>query len=43
MHFIEHILGVCADSKTHINLVGVLLEPQFIQTIFNYLKTTFKL
>jgi len=38
IHIIEHILGICGDSKTHINILGVLLDPQPFITIFNYLK-----
>jgi len=43
IHVIEHILGVCGDTKTHFNLLGFLLEPQYFDTIFNYLKTWRKL
>jgi hypothetical protein len=39
---INHICGTCSDSNTHSNLLGFLLEPQFIQTIFNYTKNIFK-
>jgi hypothetical protein len=39
MHEFQHILGLCADSKTHLNILGFLLEPQLLQHIFNYLKT----
>jgi len=39
IHFIEHALGLFADSKTHLNILGILLDPQHFQTIFNYLKT----
>jgi hypothetical protein len=43
IHAIEHALGLCADSKTHINLLGVLLDPQHFNIIFTYLKTWRKL
>jgi hypothetical protein len=37
-HFIEHALGLCADSKSHLNILGIILDPQYFQIIFNYLK-----
>ena len=37
-HFLEHMLGICTDSKTHFNILGILLDPQYFQIIFNYLK-----
>ena len=39
IEIINHIFGTCNDSNTHINVLGVLLEPQFFQHIFNYKKT----
>ena len=36
---INHICGTCSDSGTHSNLLGLLLEPQLFQHIFNYIKT----
>jgi len=43
IHFIEHILGVCGDSKTHLNLMGFLLEPLNFDIILSYIKTWRKL
>jgi hypothetical protein len=39
IHDFQHILGLCADSKAHLNILGFLLEPQLFQITFNYLKT----
>jgi hypothetical protein len=43
IHVIEHALGLCADSKTHLNLMGFLLEPLNFDIIINYIKTWRKL
>jgi hypothetical protein len=42
-HIIEHALGLCIDSKTHINILGILLDPQPFITIFNYIKITWRI
>jgi hypothetical protein len=39
IHFIEHILGVCSDSKLHLNLIGFLLESPNFNIILSYIKT----
>ena len=38
IHIIEHALGLCVDSKSHLNILGIILDPQYFQIIFNYIK-----